>query len=1296
MKEILEKYSTRLVNVSARNRSLVLKKLYKKRAFDMMRLSEFDEKISAKLVEFISLRSENEMQILEDSFVWYNNELKKKKEEHKKSSEEEIIKLKESESFSEVKLQDLTQKQDNMFEEIDEDSRRKQERLMGYSGSIKTLIKEIRSTEKETGRYELYIGYPFVEGYFKDKTFAKAPIFLFPIEVNKKGDKWYIKNKVDSPVILNKVFLIGYAKFNEEKIANIQTEYNDLSCFGDDLISGVIEELKKVNVIISIAESELVKFKEVVKETELNYELGELVIKNNIVMGHFSIASSIYNDYKEMESNDLSNDLLCKLLKNEDNDKTCVDAEINDKNEKKDILEKDYYFISDLDYSQEIAVKRAEENSEIVIYGPPGTGKSQTIVNIISQYLSQGKKVLMVSQKKAALDVIQNRCAAINSKMLMFNKDVNKKQFYSTIAKRIESLEIKELNSNEISAMATIVDQELEKLTDLGEVLTKEQNFGLTLQGMYNTNRIVMEKEDDLDKFFRDFRKTYPFEEIEYKELVNICSSLLEDKKAHKFYKLKDIAGDNKYSLYIKDNIDIYDLEDSIHETENLLEAFDDYLKKLKSKEKYFTFSKELAIKNTSLDEGAMKINKGENGKLLEKLTSGSKFRLSYWLNLKKNKAKDEENLTLFEKKQKQIVEILKEEISGIKEITGKFEYLKVVLTTEEFDKIIQNFDNSEETLRSLSLILNVLNKYDEISSLKGTVNDMKENQLKVLEYVFSKQGNFQKAYDLLTKLPALAVQIHISELQRKYARELEGIENFERIRKKITGAMVNKRKAVPMYINQKWDNIALKNKVRNEKLWKEMYRQSTKKSQLLHVREFVSKFSGSIFELYPCWLLSPESVSEVLPLVDGLFDVIIFDEASQIFIESAVPTVYRGKKVVVAGDDKQLRPSSAFSSKYDEEEDDDIETAAAFEEESLLDLAKYSFISTSLYYHYRSKYDELINFSNYAFYDGKLEVSPNISKIKVEGVRPIERIKVCGKWINRSNTQEAIEVVKLVKNIFNNRKENETVGIITFNISQRDLIDDLLEIEAGKDAEFGNKYFAESDRVENNEDFSLFVKNIENVQGDERDIIIFSTAYAKNENGKVTASFGSLSQDGGENRLNVAISRAKKKVYLVTSIEPEDLNVDALKNKGPKLFKKYLQYVKAVSEGNSELTQEILYSICDRQTTRNEEVHSESDFEKQVCDALKKEGLIVDTQIGVSGYKIDLAVYDSSSSKYILGIECDGAAFHSSMSARERDIFRQRYLESRGWDIIRIWSKDWWTNPQKEIEKIVNKINER
>jgi superfamily I DNA and/or RNA helicase/very-short-patch-repair endonuclease len=845
--------------------------------------------------------------------------------------------------------------------------------------------------------------------------------------------------------------------------------------------------------------------------------------------------------------------------------------------------------------------------------------------------------------------------------------------------------------------MAEVVDEKLDKLNTLGNVLTQEQSFGLTLQDMYSKNRIVLGENQNLDKFFRDFRKSYPFEDLKYKELVSICESALKDDKVNKFYRLKSIMGDNKYSLYLKDDMDIYDLEDSIYEIENLLEKYEECLKELKSNLDYFSYSKEIAINNSSLKESANKINENENGELLEKLINGSKFSISYWLNYKKNKAKEEENHRLFEKKQDEIIRKLEEEVYNIKEITERFNCLNNVLISNEVDKIVRNFDNNKEILESLRLIVDVLNKYNEISSLKGTVNDIKEDQRKLLEYVYSKESELEKATEIISKLSELAIQVHISRLQRQYARELEGIDNFETIRKEISDTMVKKRKAVPRYINQKWDNIALENKVYNEKIWKEMYRQCNKKSKLLHIREFVSKFSDSIFDLYPCWLLSPETVSEILPLDSGLFDLIIFDEASQIFIESSIPTIYRGKKVVVAGDDKQLRPSSTFSGKYEEEEEsDDIETAAALEEESLLDLAKYSFVSTSLYYHYRSKYDELINFSNYAFYGGKLEISPNISKTDGDGIKAIERIKVNGRWIDRKNHEEAIEVVNLVKDILYNRKENETIGIITFNISQKDLIDDLLELEAGKDPKFGEKYQAEFNREENNEDLSLFVKNIENVQGDERDIIIFSTAYAKNENGRVVASFGSLSQEGGENRLNVAISRAKKKIYLVTSIEPNELsNVDSAKNKGPKLFKKYLEYVKAVSEGNRQIAEEILYSVCDSGILRNEEIHFDSDFENQVYDALKREGLIVDTQIGVSGYKIDLAIYSEEKAKYILGIECDGAAFHSSKSARERDIFRQRYLESRGWNIIRIWSKDWWTNPQRETNRIIDRVNQ-
>lgn len=222
--------------------------------------------------------------------------------------------------------------------------------------------------------------------------------------------------------------------------------------------------------------------------------------------------------------------------------------------------------------------------------------------------------------------------------------------------------------------------------------------------------------------------------------------------------------------------------------------------------------------------------------------------------------------------------------------------------------------------------------------------------------------------------------------------------------------------------------------------------------------------------------------------------------------------------------------------------------------------------------------------------------------------------------------------------------------------------------------------------RRKDGEDIGLFVKNIESVQGDERDVIIFSIGYAKNENGRLIRNFGWLNQQGGENRLNVAISRAKKKVHIVTSFHPAELQVEDMKNDGPRILRKYLEYAFAVSSGDKETARQILLSFGD-DSTSGQIVSFDSDFENQVYDALVEKGYHVDTQVGIGGYSIDLAI--KKDGKYILGIECDGRLYHSSKSARERDYHRQKYLESRGWRIHRIWSTNWWKNPQQEIAKI-------
>jgi very-short-patch-repair endonuclease len=228
--------------------------------------------------------------------------------------------------------------------------------------------------------------------------------------------------------------------------------------------------------------------------------------------------------------------------------------------------------------------------------------------------------------------------------------------------------------------------------------------------------------------------------------------------------------------------------------------------------------------------------------------------------------------------------------------------------------------------------------------------------------------------------------------------------------------------------------------------------------------------------------------------------------------------------------------------------------------------------------------------------------------------------------------------------------------------------------------------------------DERIFVKNIENVQGDERDVIIFSVGYAPNEEGRIYNRFGLLNIQGGENRLNVAITRAKEKILVVASIDPHELNVAGTKHEGPKLFRHYLEYAKAVSEGNKEQILSILNRINPQSETKKQyhDDQFDSPFEVEVCDYLRSIGYEVDTQIGVSGYRIDLGiVHPKDPGRYILGVECDGETYHRSPHAKERDLYRQEFLESRGWNIQRIWSRNWWRNPGIEIEKIDRKVKE-
>ena len=371
-------------------------------------------------------------------------------------------------------------------------------------------------------------------------------------------------------------------------------------------------------------------------------------------------------------------------------------------------------------------------------------------------------------------------------------------------------------------------------------------------------------------------------------------------------------------------------------------------------------------------------------------------------------------------------------------------------------------------------------------------------------------------------------------------------------------------RAMLGMHLRQQtYRNLAF-NRLNNVTTYRDLLHQTTKKRNVWPVRRLMSQFADEVFRLVPCWMASPESVSAIFPLQEGLFDLVIFDEASQCFAENGVPAMFRGKQVIVTGDSQQLRPSDLYRTRIEDEQrpgdpaDDDEADQTALEVESLLELAAQSLPQVSLTGHYRSRSLDLIQFSNEHFYGNKLTMLPNRQTLN-EHIPAIRYQLVPGLWQQNTNSVEAEAVVNLVEQL-TTEMPGRSIGVVTFNFPQQQLIQEMLSPLTDPAAPLSGR----SDGSVR----GLFVKNIENVQGDECDIIIFSVGYAPDSTGRLAMQFGSLNMAGGANRLNVAVTRARERVYVITSLRPEQLTVDNVANDGPRLLKAYLKYAEDVSEG--------------------------------------------------------------------------------------------------------------------------------
>ncbi|WP_336783299.1 AAA domain-containing protein [Paenibacillus illinoisensis] len=1242
MKDQLVHMRDKLNNINKRNRSIRLLKIYQKWSFDLSSIDTLEKKDGTEsiLKKIIELRTKGKITLLQPSI-------------------------------------------DN-------------EKSMILSKKLTDLYRQIKAAEDETGVHDFYLGYPFLSGVLLDGTFIQAPLFLFPIRLEKDNtalQKWVIQLEEGGPQLNRTLFLalkklhqLGFSEEIFEEAISVASSMN---------FTEILSFLEKHHLKVHYSSTGLTRLKEY-KSSDIP-EVANLTLLEHAVIGDFPQGgSAIVRDYDELiqlnESSSLA--LVGEMIdfnNNGSTDKGMLRNPLEEPNEQVDI-KGDILNLLQTDGSQEEIIREARFQKGLVVHGPPGTGKSQVIVNLITDALHRKKKVLVVCQKRAALDVVYQRMSTLGLSdhiALVHDENMDRKQLYQKITTVLEHSELQfaEAVDELINVTSRVADQE-QLLNTIAKALYEKQSFGYRLYELYGQSKPIMDSNQVIT-------------------LQSISDHLTKDS-------LREIAndiftygewyeqfGDKDYPLRDRKSFANFDIQkklDTMEKLENLIHKAKTAIELIQTLNlEKFTPAYSWEVQNRLNKiypelEGSQKRplqglrlfwwTKFTGKSIISQVTNGVPFRGTSsveWVKIK------------------QILKVMHDLGVVTKALADELIVLNSLIQEKDVVSLQERVSKGDIPAQELILLLDHFQRnFDDLKLMDAFWNQTNSETRSVILALQEKECDSEQSLSAFWvdtfKNSAYVHWIDLIEAKYPDVKKISTNE-FKRIRQSFAELLEEKREVSAKYLINELKNHVNFLQLNKGSSTKELKHQTGKKRMVWPLRKLVNHFTDNVLtDILPVWLASPDMVSSIFPLQEGMFDIVIFDEASQLTVESSMPSVYRGKQIIVAGDEKQLQPSNLFRAGYTDEEEDGEAKYEVDESVSLLNLSKRRFPEKILQWHYRSKYEELINFSNHAFYNGYVQIAPNVTPFK--NPPAIVWKKVNGRWLNQSNEVEALEVVMQLKQTLI-EQDHKSVGIITFNAKQQSKILDLIDKTVLEDEEFRVLY---SEQMARDLDERLFVKNIENVQGDERDIIIFSIGYAKNEEGKVYNRFGSLNQKNGENRLNVAITRAKESIIVVSSIEPEDLNVANTSEPGPRLFKSYLKYARAVSGSHTEDIASVIREIHESVSiqTVQQSLQFDSPFEEQVYQQLRNLGYEVTTQVGMSGYRIDMAVvHPNDRSRYILGIECDGAMYHSSLSARERDVYRQRYLESRGWIIERIWSRNWWRNPVAEIERINERIKE-
>ena len=1239
-----------------------------------------------------------------------------------------------------------------------------QKRLFYIDQQSKTMV-------QEQGYNILYIALGFIEWVDKKKPRQKnlAPLILIPVALERK------------------------------KVGNSFS----LSWTGEDIQNNISIQAK-----LREAGVELPKFEQTSYLEGVNQYLADVKkairpfskwdVRDDVALGFFSFTKFVmYNDLNpESWSEDVDltkNELIQSIFNPSKNiyEDTFEEEDVDEK-----LHYKTMYQVLDADSSQIAVIENVKAGHNLVVEGPPGTGKSQTIVNLIAELIAEGKTVLFVSEKMAALEVVKSRLDSVGLGKFVLELHSHKtrrKQLLKNLKKATNVRATRDLKLDQtLRKLENLRDQldqyaevihhpvanvrlspfELYGMKESSEDYFSKQSKLLPLVRFNNAEDLTMKELDDiiislenLAELYSTISKNNPWSYCNPKSLLPADLREIELLIRDSLESLTDFRYEMNiinevYGIKIPNTLKEY--EDSItalnilnSESVNLVDSSillskywfnspEKSLELIKLLQHYQhasglfnKFSDYLLV--ADLDTIIYDLEKDSNKKF--KLFGGNSHKEELYKLYNGNVPSDREALNDLIKVRNHIKirQTLKDNEALGKAYFGDLwsehadinELKQVANWMNKFVYLLSNGTFSENTVKMLSNDLfhpsidsgieEYVEKgnrfYENLKKLESKLNprskiifkretedvpfDKWEIQLNKWKgqlsslHLWSQYSNTKKA---CMNSPA---SLFIKTIEKRNIRKddvkplvlgnfadslLNIVFNENDTLATFIGELHENRIAEFKDLDRKIINLNRKrifNKLNsqipkiygaaNDPETKVLAGEFTRKSGHLPVRTLLEKAGGAIKKIKPVFMMSPLSIAQYLdPTNPKLqFDVVIFDEASQVKPEDALGAFMRGKTAVVMGDTQQLPPTSFFDQMTDSESGEEV--ATALDMESILHLCKLSFPVKMLKWHYRSRHESLINISNREFYDNELLVYPSPSHTDPElGLKfhynPNTQYH---RGEGSANPLEAKDVVKEIFKHFEKYGDKKSLGVGTFSVAQKNAILEELEIERKAHPEF-EPLFSE------NKDERFFVKNLETIQGDERDVILISVGYGYDTEGKMSLNFGPLNQDGGERRLNVLVTRAREKCVVFTNFRAHDIHLTANPPFGVKSLQSFLEYAE-----NLHYNQSI-----------QEDDYDDAPFEDAIYNFISENGYDVDKKVGCAGFRVDLAIIDPDNpGKYILGIQCDGRNYASSKVARDRDRLREQVLNGLGWNIYHIWSTDWYRNRDLARAKLLENI---